>query len=312
MRPTWGVPGWLFMTKHTLLTRPGMTAIAAFAALSSAPLLAQDADPLAPASDVAQAVPSTPPVEVASEPTAAPVADPLAATAGTTPVARTTRTPTVARTTRTAADRSATRAPTPGIRPAGRAVAPAAAVTEAQDTSVAAPVAAVPPPMTMPEPVSADAAADAAIATAPTGPPAGSSPLPDEALPIAGGLGALALAAAAIALRRRRRIAAEHAQVRYDEPAFAAPVGTETAFVEPVSARAERPIMAWGAPAAAATAAAPAGDGAVPSGVDAKSHAAAAYRGPSADNPSLSLRKRLKRAAFLGRKGEPLPTRICG
>lgn len=142
----------------------------------------------------------------------------------------------------------------------------------------------------VPEPV----VAETAIAAPPVAPAPVEAGLPDEALPIAGaGLGALILAAAAMALRRRRRVTAAE-ETRYDEPAFATPVAST-----PISARGETPIMAWDKPAALT---APVGDGEVPAGINPSSHAAAAYRGPSADNPSLSLKKRLKRAAFFDQR----------
>lgn len=281
------------MTKHNFLTRPGMTAIAAFAALSSTPLLAQEADPLAPGNEPAPSVTSTPPVAVPSEPTAAPVADPLA------PAATTAATPT-ARAARTTTSRTATRTVTRTTRPAARVAAPAVAAAPVASIAAPAPAAAVAPPMAMPEPLPPEIP----VATAPVAPPVEGTALPADALPIAGaGLGALALAAAAFALRRRRRRAADDAeQLRYDEPAFAEPVAAETPIADPSPSRVEAPIMAWGATTAAAATAAPVGDGEVPPGVDPASYAAAAYRGPSADNPSLSVKKRLKRAAFFDQR----------
>ena len=64
---------------------------------------------------------------------------------------------------------------------------------------------------------------------------------------------------------------------------------------------AAKPIMAWGSTAPAATAVSD-GDGEVPEGIDPDSHVAAAYRGPTAENPSLSLKTRLKRAAFFDQR----------
>ena len=287
------------MTKLNILNRPGMTAIAAFAALSSTPLLAQAADPLSPATDSAPAVTSTPPVEATpSDPVV--VADPLAPSATATAKAK----PVAVKTTRTTTTRSAARTITATAKPV-RAAAPIAAAAPA--AIVPAPTQVV-PPMAAPAPLPPETP----VATAPVAPPVDQSILPADALPIAGaGLGALALAAAALAMRRRRRLNDEREELRYDEPAFvatAAPVAPQPAL-PPEPARADAPIMAWGEPATAAplTAAAPVTthplvEGEVPPGIDPKSHAAAAYRGPSADNPSLSLQKRLKRAAFFDQR----------
>ena len=287
-------PGWLGMTQLSILNRPGMTAIAAFAALSSTPLLAQAADPLAPATDTAPAITSTPPVTATpSDPVV--IADPLAPSAAATAKAK----PVAVKPTRTTTMRTSTRTVTATAKPV-RAAAPIAAA--APVASVPAPIQVV-PPMAAPTPLPPETP----VATAPVAPPVDQSILPADALPIAGaGLGALALAAAALAMRRRRRLNDEREELRYDEPAFvatAAPVEPEPAY-QPEPARTDAPIMAWAAPAASAAPVAthPLVDGEVPPGIDPQSHAAAAYRGPSADNPSLSLQKRLKRAAFFDQR----------
>jgi hypothetical protein len=144
-------------------------------------------------------------------------------------------------------------------------------------------------------------------------------------LAIAGAvLAPLALAAIALMLRRRRRIREEEAEWAandWNEPIDETPA--EPAVAEPaaepmVAAAAPEPqhdearsAFGWdAAPAAAATSAA-----AVPEGVEAEpgSRVEAAYAGPSADNPSLSLKKRLKRAAFFDQReqmaaaGEAVP-----
>lgn len=298
-------PGWLGMTQLSILNRPGMTAIAAFAALLSTPLLAQAADPLAPATDSAPAITSTPPVTATPSEPATPsdpvvIADPLAPSAAATAKAK----PVAVKTTRTTTMRTSTRTVTATAKPV-RAAAPIAAA--APVASVPAPIQVV-PPMAAPTPLPPETP----VATAPVAPPVDQSILPADALPIAGaGLGALALAAAALAMRRRRRLNDEREELRYDEPAFvatAAPVEPEPAY-QPEPARTDAPIMAWGEPATAAPLAAaapvathPLVDGEVPPGIDPQSRAAAAYRGPSADNPSLSVKKRLKRAAFFDQR----------
>ena len=113
----------------------------------------------------------------------------------------------------------------------------------------------------------------------------------NDVLPIAGavGLGALALAGGAFALTRRKR---------RDEEFEAAPMGpmagddlllTDTAPTFAVSSTAPSPVQVEG-PATT-----------LPAGFDLSRfgrHVQAAYRGPTADNPSLSLKNRLRRASF--------------
>ena len=136
----------------------------------------------------------------------------------------------------------------------------------------------------------------------------------EELLPIAGaaGLGLLGLLGAGLVLRRRRRAAEEEAEYVHDEwqePAFEAPA-PEAEVAEPFVA-APAPIVAppaprhddvrstyrWGMAPAVAPVAAPVA-AAAPVAEQNGSHVEAAYRGPTPDNPSLSLKKRLKRAAF--------------
>jgi hypothetical protein len=111
---------------------------------------------------------------------------------------------------------------------------------------------------------------------------------------IAGGAGAAALALLGTGLlvtRRRRRddVSAEEALPLAQTPE---PVVER----EPVP---ERSAFAWGKPVAAsavATSAQP-----LPRGFDTSRfgrHVQAAYRGPTPENPSLSLKKRIKRASF--------------
>lgn len=275
------------MTKQNLIIRPGLTAIAAFAALGATPLLAQAADPLAATSDSAPIVATTP-VIAAPDVSAVPTADPLA------PAAKAR--PTATKTTAAKASRPAARSVTKTV---ARAVAPVAAATPVAPVAPAvpeAPIASAPAPLPVEAPV---AAAPAPVAQTASG-------LPADALPIgAAGLGALALAGAALAMRRRkRRMTDDEFVTTYDEPAFAAPAPMMAA-PEPVIAErtpmvAAKPVMAWGSTAPAATATV--GDGEVPEGIDPDSHVAAAYRGPTAENPSLSLKTRLKRAAFFDQR----------
>jgi hypothetical protein len=108
--------------------------------------------------------------------------------------------------------------------------------------------------------------------------------LDSDMLPVAGaaGLGVLALAGAGIALGRRKRRKQEE---RDEQANYVEPVASEPSFVRPAT-----PVAA---PAvAAATIAPPSFD--APAGSSPRT--VAAYKGPTEDNPSLSLKKRLKRA----------------
>lgn len=157
--------------------------------------------------------------------------------------------------------------------------------------------------------------------TLPTADPAMVAPLPepvaaapvaqstdsvsDDMLPIAGaaGLGILAFAGAAFAMRRRRRTDDD---VMVDEPVHE-PVVRRPA---PVQAAAVQPI-------AAAPVAALAFKWGIEPAADSRSvnRIESAKRGPTPDNPSLSLKKRLKRAAFFDQRdrqmavgmGTPVP-----
>lgn len=153
---------------------------------------------------------------------------------------------------------------------------------------------ATPVESTLPEPVAADPFAEPPVAT----PEPADTTISDDVLPIAGaaGLGMLALAGAGMALRRRKRRREEEAEWEVTE-AEAEPVyGQEPAPVmqpEPVFARQPAPMhdpVPTDAPVTA-----------LPAGFDISRfgrHVQAAYRGPTPDNPSLSLKNRLRRAAF--------------
>ena len=128
----------------------------------------------------------------------------------------------------------------------------------------------------------------------------------NEALPIAGAgaVGLLALAGAGLALRRRRR---RREEIEAEEQWAAAEAERSTA-AEPAAASEPARAPAFAAPTAAATAApmdekAPVT--ALPAGFDLSRfgpHVQAAYRGPTPDNPSLSLRYRLRRAGALDQR----------
>lgn len=178
-----------------------------------------------------------------------------------------------------------------------------------------------------PAPAAAAAAAPApALAMPPAANPATAAPKPtspataakpatshsDTALELGGGLLALlALGGGAVALSRRRRD--EVTDEWYDEQTSGEVASEDTALETAPSARREQELMADQpailAPPASAFAWGPRADEAVdePATSDddrrpGETWVERAYRGPSANNPSLSLRKRLKRAAFFDKR----------
>jgi hypothetical protein len=271
--------------------RPALTAIAAVLALSATPLSAQEAVPEADTSVSTTTAPTTEPVVSAPvDTTAAPTTDPLApaeidAAPAPAPVARSTPT--------RAATRSATPVRTAPSRVAPTAAAPAVSAVDA--TTPVEPVVAPTPEALAAAPMTPDvappvAANDTAISA-------------DTMLPLAGaaGLGIVALAGFGMAMRRRRKD--DHlVQDEWHEPALvrpAAPLPSVHA-TRPVTATAgtitakpvgDRPAFAWGATAPG-----------MESASDQESRMEAAYRGPTPDNPFLSLKKRLRRAAFFDQR----------
>jgi len=284
-----------------------MTAIAAVLALAT-PAIAQDAQP-APVTTAPETSGVTPPT-VEPAPSTAPApstttpADPLSATTpveaepvpvpATAAAARARTTPRRATATSSAPVRSVTRVrATPSTMPR-TTVAASATPTSPAPIETLAPLAA---PIVAATPV---AALPAAVET-PALPVESAS---NDVLPIAaGGLGLLALLGAGVALRRRKRREEEVEYEAFDEPTFEeqrAPV----AFAEPMRepSMTHAPVMA--APVAAAAAANPLDTPAtsVPEGFDLSrfgEHVQAAYSGPTEDNPSLSLKNRLRRASAM-------------
>ena len=116
----------------------------------------------------------------------------------------------------------------------------------------------------------------------------------DEALPIAGGvLAVLALAGGVLAFAGRK--------ARYREEYRANEAAPAPMAVEPEPLTLNTPINPQGVRYAAPAPAVETAGTALPAGFDLSrygGHVQAAYRGPTADNPSLSLRTRLKRARF--------------
>lgn len=278
------------MTRMTsLYGRAGATAIAAALALTSTPLLAQEADPLVP-DPVVEPVP-----EPVSDPVDTSASDPLAPEAETT--VKTAAVPPAKAVPERKPVKTASARPAENRVPARTATPPAEAAAPAVGSEAATELPYAPQPVSV-EPVSEVAAAepkqDVAI---------------DEDAAIAGGavLGLLALGGAAVAMRRRRR---EDEDYGFEEPRFephhaarvSEPIADPTPVFEdrPVPPRpvSERPQIG---PASAAIGTAPfmlrpaqPAEVARPS----ESWTERAMRGPTPENPSLSLKKRLKRAAF--------------
>ena len=268
------------MNNMTLLNRSGLAAIAAATAFLSTPVLAQDAAPVV--ADPAPIVADTPlPTEPAPTPAPEAVSDPLApaATTTTTTTTRTTRTTNPAR----AKTAPATRAPATTARaatalpatPAPPVAAPAQEAAPAFDPAMVAP---------LPEP--------AVTTPAPT---TGDSMIDNDLVPIAGavGLGILALAGAGLVMRRRRRDDDVVIEETFDEPAMsrAEPLPVATAPIAAslgATSLADKPAFNWG--------------NAPREPVRSMSWIEAARRGPTADNPSHSLKKRLRRAAFFDQR----------
>lgn len=275
--------------------RMGATAIAAVLALSSTPLVAQEAPSLATPPIEAPTADPTPTTEPAPNPLAAEPAPEASTPAETTTVEAAEPAPAARSVTKKATikpARTAERAPT-------RAAAPKAAVEPMPDAS--------------PEPAAAAPASAAWTAAEAPQPEAPAAPEPqqnaqlEEALPLAGGAGAviLALAGAGMAVRRRKR--REEDELVLDNHADAESTGTTFQTVE-----AEEPAPAWSEPVIQPK---PAPVIPVKMETDVSDdfdtsrfgrHVQAAYRGPTPENPSLSLRKRLKLAAELDRRERKL------
>ena len=241
----------------------GAAAIVAAFALSSTSLTAQETVPVADvpvASDPATSMETTAPV---AEPTPVPSDPELEATPAPASTAA----------AKPKAAKSATTAKVTA-RPAAAVAAPTSAPA-ATPTAVAEPVVDIPEAMADP------------VVTPPVEPTA--APIADDSaaeIAFGGALALLVLGGGAVALARRRKspnVADEH---------DFAPINARAPDVTatPVS---ERPAFDWGqsVPAAApAPAMAPIAAGG--------SAIERARRGPTPDNPSLSLKKRLKRATF--------------
>lgn len=295
------------MLHNRIIARPGLTAIAAVLALSSTQLVAQEVGPAA--TDTTAPVESPPPpAETPSATTSDPLAPEPAAESATTTAAPAA---TAARATNRRATVTRAQAARPQARPTAAAAPAAATTVAATPAEPAAPIA----------PAQDPAEQLAAAPMTPDVAPVESEPFMvdmDQALPIAGaaGLALVGFAGIGMAMRRRRRRHAEEDLSYSDahtwhEPtvARAEPVADPVALqpqpqTEPQTIRANNvaatssgwttpSAFSWGHAAPAVAAAAPmAGSSRTESRID------AALRGPTPDNPFLSLKKRLRRAAF--------------
>jgi hypothetical protein len=208
---------------------------------------------------------STPAETTATE--AAETPEPVAAVSAARPVGRKT----AAKTERTPT-RSAAKATAPAAAPAAAATAPEAPAPTATPLVDARPT-------TEPAPVEE----------------AKAKPKIDETIPIAGGAGAviLALAGAGMAIRRRKRSEEEEGEL-HDETVLTdevMPAPTPEPWNPPVVEPTVAPIAATRTD--------------VPEDFETSHfgrHVQAAYAGPTPENPSLSLRKRLKLAGELDRR----------
>lgn len=286
------------MRKTTHYTRTSaFPAIAAALALTSTTALAQQAqpvptDPVPPAA--AEPAPTVEAPPVTDETSTPPSDSPAPATEPST----TTKATTVKRSVRTATVKPATSTRTPALRPHAEA---ATAAPEPRASAVR-PVESHP---------ATDPVVDVNAKPAPAPTPAAIKPdSSDNGIPIAAGgaLALLALGGAAVAMNRRRRAHAEEwvdEEAVYEEPrqmAVAEEPQPEPKFAEaqPAIVAPAPSAFAWGngQPAVASPSTADPDDDRMPG----ETWVQRAYRGPSANNPSASLRNRIRRAAFFDKR----------
>jgi len=284
------------MTKNIPLSRPAMSAIAAFLALSAPAALAQETPTVPMTSPVGTPPPVAAPAPApAPNPTAPAPAEQTAQTPAPKPVIRVPldlppvpdapASKAEAPAASTASERAERPAPRqrsaergPAASPKAAAPAPAEASADAVSGTEAGPITA--PMTTLPEPV-----ADAVPAPVETAAPADG----DFPWELAGGAAALLIVSGAgLAFARRRRHAGEAIGegMSYEEMAAAEAVPYSPPAAEPVAPAA--PPEPRSTPAFAAA----------PHGSMGR-HEAMALAGPTPDNPFATLAKRLKRARFL-------------
>lgn len=286
-------------TTHYALN-PALTAIAAVLALSSTPLLAQEAQP----ATSTQATPTT--TEPAPTPEATPTTPETTTTTTTdpsstnaTPVAKTTTTKSVKRATRTAA-----------AKPVTTRLATTRTVVHATTPAPVPPEPATPATNPPPAPNSQSAVSPVVDMTSST--PAKPVPVEKsndsttELLEVgAGALALIALGGIAVSTMRRRRDARAWHGDWVDESATdeATPSAVEPSH-DAVSYDEENGVVApsafaWGATAPKHEEVSRSSDD---DRLPGETWVQRAYRGPSANNPSVSLKNRLRRAAFFDKR----------
>lgn len=303
------------MTYHIAPFGKAMTAIAAAVAFTSAhpPQQHASAAPLPTAETPADAPAATEPVAPEPVATEAPAATEAAPPPAPRPKVETIRAKAASAAAPKPAKASARAAPKPVRRASAPAAAPEPSPAVAAAVAPAGEAAASPPPPVVAPPAIADPAPAPAAEPAPASGMAGAlmaDLLAEERLPYAGGaaLGLLALGGAGLLSRRRKRRrenAAFEARQQFLDTAEgqAEPVlelgPSDEVRAGPVLNRAAAPIHD---PVPAKGAANQPAATKLPNGFDLSRfgrHVQAAYRGPTADNPSLSLKHRLRRATAL-------------
>jgi len=294
------------MKQNLAPIRPAMTAIAAVIALSSTSLLAQAAD--TPDAQSAPAIVAPPAPTVAPAPAAvAPDVAPAAPVAAPEPAMKTMSTPVEHTADATAPSVTTGAGEAASVRRQPSAPAAQRRASAPHTTAAAAPVASTPAPRiapvaktaahAVPEPAAQPAAAPAPTAAAPavSSSTTQNRTTTDETLPVAGAVlfGALAVGAA-FAMRRKPR---DEDELVLDTAAQSPTVVTADPII--VAPKAAEPV-----PAAAASLGAE-GTTKLPNGFDMSRfgrHTRAAYLGRTPDNPSYSLKRRLKRASFFDQR----------
>jgi len=330
---------WPGMTHHVARNAKALTAIAAALVFTSTASFAQDTGAVpdsvaaAPAAETSPSADPLAPEPAAEQAPAAAEAPPLVSRPKVETRTAAEAAPLVSRPkveTRTVAKPAKVTASAPAARAAVRRASAAAAAP----APAATPPAAVPAPIEMPPAPVAEAQPPAPEpASPPIAEPAAASDmasamiadmLADDRLPYAGGaaLGLLALGGAGIASRRRKR-RRENEQFEARTRFLDLGVGEAEAPLELTPADEVRPGPAFrqarapvhdsdqaGGADGAQLADAPATT--LPDGFDPSRfgpHVQAAYRGPTPDNPSPSLKHRVRRAAALdqqeGRAAKP-------
>ncbi len=289
------------MRKTTHYARScALPAIAAALALSSTPLLAQDAQPVT--EPIPQVTPPPPTMDATPAPEATPADD--TATTASEPATATTTT-TVKRTTRSTAAKAVAK-PAPALKASVQAPArPAPTASGASTTPAAATEPVVAPAVDS----TAPAPATAQVAPAPQN---------ESDVPVitGGALALLALGGGAFAIARRRRqedddiwvddeIMADES-VEAAEPVQHEPVAEPVYDEQPKIVAPATSAFTWGNTQGTEPAMqSPSSDSnAVPDDdrLPGESWVDRAYRGPTPTNPSASLRNRLKRAAFFDKR----------